>query len=268
MEGFKSITLVFENCEEVEFPANAIGDFDLSDISRSIRRVACNSITECTSVKSVFIELFKCGDNAAGYPHADNITKFDRISSHNDITTIQVDFGDRQEEFLVDYDEGDEAGLLGAANVNQKVWVSKPGNLYITIAKGKDVEDFVNKEEKDNAEEMNLHMDMMDIGDIDYPETRYGRDSLPAFYRYVQLREGGDGWQDKFETAMRVPDPERGWKFLHIDGGIVNIPDTWQYYSDKMQMFISSQNAEKGLDLASIQAKYGAHSVEGNDAFN
>lgn len=131
----RSIEFVFENCEFIEFDEKYIGRFSLKNITRSIRRFAINTIEDFMDVGDVTIEIFSEGNEKYSCYGSDPAMKFERILQYDDITSIIVHYSDgSEEEFFVNYDEGEHEGELGAPNIFQSTMLSSLGNLYIVIS--------------------------------------------------------------------------------------------------------------------------------------
>lgn len=152
----KYIDILFENCETLRIPRNRIGNLYIGDIKTYIRRVACNSISKCTRADSIMIEIFNMENKS------NNIK---RILSKNDITAVYVIYEDDREEcYYTDYEEPEgQEDCVGAENVNQKVYVSKPGNIYITIGNDVKIEDYISEENIEDTESQQFKKDMLDI---------------------------------------------------------------------------------------------------------
>lgn len=139
MNKVVSVGIVFENTEVMVIDAKYFGYFNIDNISRSVRRIALNSIGQLTYAKEVSIEIYSEA-NDTYYPFGDEdcaTTIFERILDYGDIVSFILKYDDESEdEFFVDYDEGEYGGYLGARNVNQHCMLSDPGNLYIVIGKG------------------------------------------------------------------------------------------------------------------------------------
>jgi hypothetical protein len=153
MKHVRSIEFVFENCEYFEIESKYFGGVQFEDIRCSIARIACNSISKLYTVYSVVLEIFASAniDYSPFGSTSETQKKFDRIMNWNDITSFIIKYDDNSEEdYYVDYDDKNDS--LGAENKNQKVYLSKQGNLYIVIEKNKDVLDFFDKEEIDDKE--------------------------------------------------------------------------------------------------------------------
>lgn len=139
MSTIKTIELILENCETIDV-TNAVGDFQLNDIHVSVHRIASNCIAKVLLAKNVFIQLYKDGEFN---PHLfdDKLTPIERLKTYRDITSVVVTYVDGTEEtYAVDYDEGEEEGLLGAENINQQCRETET-SLFILISASQKLED-------------------------------------------------------------------------------------------------------------------------------
>lgn len=137
MRLVKSIDLVFENCEVISFDLKVLGAFLIDDIHPNIRNLGCNAIGKMLCADTVVLEIFKEG-NAEYHPFQESTHKFDRILNSKDITQITVKYQDGEEDYWVQY-----KGVY--SNEYQKNYLSKQGNLYIVIGKGKKLHQFFDK---------------------------------------------------------------------------------------------------------------------------
>lgn len=144
MKQINKVTIIFENCESITFPAEAFYQCYLGKINTEIHRMAINAIEKITFADEVALGIFfpeaeeLCEKNAM---FKENAEVFDRLTRHMDITSISLLYNDETEEtYFVPYEE--ESSMLGVPNLNQKYWVSDCGDLYIVIAKDKDICDF------------------------------------------------------------------------------------------------------------------------------
>lgn len=153
MKHVKLVEFVFENCESFEIESKYFGGFQMDNITTSIARIACNSISKMQTVHTVVFEIFgEANVQYSAFGGAEKEYKLHRISEWNDITQLTLHYDDgTKENFFVDYDDGGNDGL-GAENKNQKSYISAPGNLYLVIEKDKDVFDYFDKDEVNNEE--------------------------------------------------------------------------------------------------------------------
>jgi len=144
----KFIEFTFENCECFSIDAKYFGEFHITDFQTFIDRCAINYINKFTIANTIAFEIFSEADNTY-YPFEDEeiaTTKFNRLKEHMDIVGIRLTYNDNTtEDFDVNYNEGTEEEI-GSPNINQHVYISSLGNLYLTIVKDKNIEDFFDKE--------------------------------------------------------------------------------------------------------------------------
>ncbi|MBQ6521006.1 MAG: hypothetical protein IJI14_20050 [Anaerolineaceae bacterium] len=165
----KYIELVLENCECITFQRNVIGRFILDHIKTIVARMAMNSITEYKVAGTLAVEIFSEGNEdycPFGFAE-DKTTKFGRLSSFNDLSGIEVHYDDGTSDYyLLEYDE--EPGLeniIGAPNINEKQYISKPGNLYIVVDKTKDIKDYFEQDEIEGDIEIAYYKRMFGVHD-------------------------------------------------------------------------------------------------------
>lgn len=135
MRQVKSITLVLENLEAVTFNREDIGTLHINNITRSIGRIAVNSINDTSIAEEFFIQL-SSKSNKKG-PHASTYSSsklpFDRLLQHDDITAIGVIYQNGKEEETIYVNWGGDSDYT---NINQtSVLNEKTGDLYIAISK-------------------------------------------------------------------------------------------------------------------------------------
>ena len=136
MKSIKSVEFVFENVECFSIDAKYFGVMDIGDFERRIERVASNCIADHTIAHKILFEIFAEADGKYDSYGEDHM-KFKRILDCDDITHIEITYDDdTTDSILVDYDEGMDAGALGANNINQTSMLSDLGNLYICIWPG------------------------------------------------------------------------------------------------------------------------------------
>lgn len=144
----ESITFVFENCEFIEIPMKYVGLFYINDITSNIKRFALNSVKKIDVAKELFIEIFSEGDEK--YNRYCKSGKFERILQYRDIVYVEIKYSDGNVDTIyVDYD-GD------MQNQNQNNYLSKLGNLYVSVSRKKQVEDFILEREANDRELVNL----------------------------------------------------------------------------------------------------------------
>lgn len=266
----KELTIAFENCESMTFNGNVIGEFEIRDIQTVIRRIASNSIDKYQIADTVFFELFAEG-NTEYDPFGiekERTTAFDRLQKYMDITSIEITYEDgTTDEIYVDYNTNGHCGL-GADNVNQTVYLSRLGNIYVLISENKKIEYFVNLESIEDKETVDFRKDMYNIGDVKYEEQPLTVDNLPDFYRYVQLTEqyGKEKYEVNYIVAVRVPYVDKygnnRWRFIYEpsceQSFYTYVNPKWKYYSDKVSDFVEERHRRvgDGFTISELKEKY------------
>ena len=144
----ESITFVFENCESIEFSMKYVGLFYINDITQNIKRFALNSVKKIDVAKELFIEIFSEGDEK--YNRYCTCGKFERLLQYRDIVYVDIKYDDGHVDTIyVDYD-GD------MQNMYQDNYLSKLGNLYISISRKKQVDDFILERDANDSAQVNL----------------------------------------------------------------------------------------------------------------
>ena len=148
MDKVQSITFVFENCESLEFPIRYFGLVNIEDIQTNVRRLAMNSVKKIEVAKEVFLEIFAEANKV--YDWYNNCYPFVRLMKYPDIVYLDIKYEDGDVETIyVDTTNAER-------NMNQDMWVSKLGNLYISISKRRLVSDFIYEKDANNAIEVNM----------------------------------------------------------------------------------------------------------------
>lgn len=153
------VEIVFRRGDELTVPPKYLGELYLAKYSKEAKRAADNTITETETVGIVAMEVFSEFDGDYEYSFVDNVcTVFDRLK-HRDIEKIVLYFEDgTSSSYEVDYDIG-ENKYLGAENVNEKVYQSDLGNLYIVIDRNADISNHFNMDTINDAWFMKYHKD-------------------------------------------------------------------------------------------------------------
>jgi len=255
----KELVITFENCEDIVIPRNAIGEFSIDGIHTIVKRIASNSISEYTVADEIIMEIFKEGNQKyrpfGGLEENETLT---RLSEYKDITSITVKFTDQTEEiFWVCYDEGDKEGVLGAENINEDIYTSELGNIYIVISnKVKKVIDCFDLEHINNKDAIDFEKDMYGIGVEESEIVSLSDNELPDLYRYVYLF-----FQNDDQTlAVRVEDLDSGWKWICQDEDLKGkIPVFWKYPNKKINSFIMETEKNGKMDIEEIKRKHTVH---------
>lgn len=166
----KYITFVLENCDVITIDGKYIGTFLVDDIQTSISRVACNSIMKMDIANTIVIEIHKDA-NKKRCPFGSNFNDnghmtFDRFKECNDITSIEFKLEEtyvekEKEPYIEEYNYFvDWVGDNDYINEAQTTYISNDKNLYIVIAKDKNIEDFFDLEEINDSESMDFKWSM------------------------------------------------------------------------------------------------------------
>lgn len=172
--NIKKLELCFENCDSIIIDGQNIGNIQILDIEEKIFRSACNYISHIKTCKYFYVEFNHSAnviDYELGIPDKDNQYKiFDRIIKYKDIVSIIVTLIDKktnnesQIDLYVDYQEKEEfKNIIGSSNINQSVYISKLGDLYLLITKDKDIFNVIDKDKVDNKTYMNLYWNLFNI---------------------------------------------------------------------------------------------------------
>lgn len=167
MKNVKSVNLILENCEVINIEPQYLGQLLLDKIRTKVYRIAMNSISKMQVVNRVAIEIF----SEANVPYdsfgeESKETIFERLSNYNDIAQIELIYDDDckdTEIFVVNWEDDDKCGCT---NKLQKSYISKPGNLYITIGRKLKFKDVFDKEEIEDEQCMMFAKSMV-LGDND-----------------------------------------------------------------------------------------------------
>lgn len=150
------LEFVLENCEVVVIDGEYIGSLNIGNIERSIRRVACNAISDMQICRHFSISINRNAedDEKSGSKLFNQFGKkspLHRLIQYCDITSIYVHFADnRVEQFYVKWD-GDEC-----ENYNQKSYINKFGDLFVVIDKDMKLDDVFNLNEIEEEDYMNF----------------------------------------------------------------------------------------------------------------
>lgn len=169
-----SIEFIFENCDCIEISGAYVGDFIVDDIVTSIQRIACNSIEEMQTAKTIAMEIHKDANKPRYEFEQEQINSFrqmtfDRFTAYNDVTAIEFElFNEHTNELKHFHYYVDWCGDSDYENSAQSVYISKQGNLYLVIKDGMNVLNMFDVENIDDEEYMNYKFSMYDLeGDKD-----------------------------------------------------------------------------------------------------
>ncbi|MCA1027071.1 hypothetical protein LCM23_13295 [Cytobacillus kochii] len=105
MKEIDSIEIVLENCESIKIGREDLGTFEVSDIKRSISRMAMNSISDSMSAEEIFIQISPKANVHSSFistwhDEESGIKPFDRLTNHNDITAININYQNGSSEYI------------------------------------------------------------------------------------------------------------------------------------------------------------------------
>ena len=175
MRNIAKVDIVLENCEYITLDAKYFGELFVDGIYEQIKRIACNSISNMKSAKEVAIEIFKEANEVDYCPFGqdEKVKIFDRLTQYNDITSLTFYYEKKNEDDdkkkkknkETEYDKEDIYinwyGDSDNENESQISYISSQGNLYIVIAKDKNVEDFFDAVSIEDVEDMDFHKTMI-----------------------------------------------------------------------------------------------------------
>ena len=142
MDKVQSITFVFESGESLDFPIRYFGIVNINDVQTNVQRLALNSVKKIQVTKEVFLEIFAEANKE--YDWYNNCYRFSRLLKRPDIVYLEVWYEDGSHEAIyVDTTNAER-------NMNQDMWVSNLGNLYISISKRKIITDFIYEKDANN----------------------------------------------------------------------------------------------------------------------
>lgn len=132
MREIESIKLVLENCESIKIHTKHIGDFSIDDITRSISRLAMNSVSDLTTSDNIHIQVSSEANKTGSFVTSfQDKMPFDRITEHNDITAIEIKYQNNETEYIsTNWNSSDRY-----ININQTSTINThTGDLYIVIS--------------------------------------------------------------------------------------------------------------------------------------
>lgn len=142
MKEVKFIELVLENCEVIRIERKHIGSFFVSNITRSISRIATNSISDSLTAEDICIQVSPKANTPSSFRTGwsdDKATPFERIIMYDDIAAINIVYQDESEEYIFVNWGGDSK----RNNIYQTSMIAERiGNLYIVISEKKKVETY------------------------------------------------------------------------------------------------------------------------------
>ena len=148
MARVTSLTLMFKNCESLEIPLKYIGHIFIGDIKTNIERITLDNISQRDVAKEFFIEIFKEGD--LPYDGLYNCNVFERIVRYKDLYMLEIKYDDENTQYItLAYNGSDH-------NIYQDTWISRLGNLYLTVSARKCVDDYIIEKEANNPIEVDI----------------------------------------------------------------------------------------------------------------
>lgn len=162
MRQIESIDIIFENCEVASFKTEHIGAFSLSNITRSIKRIAANSIAEVLECDGLFVQILSRANTLDAYVTKDIFKQttppFQRINAFKDITAVDVQYRNGTNDYvLVDWsDEGvDYYNEYQTSKINPYT-----GDLFLVISKKETVDSYFSKELVENRSQWSFINDL------------------------------------------------------------------------------------------------------------
>ena len=143
-----SLTLMFKNCESIEIPLKYIGQIFIGDIKTNIERITIDTISQKDVAKEFFIELFKEGD--LPYDGLYNCNVFERIVRYHDLYMLEIKYDDGKTQYITLAYQGTDH------NIYQDSWISRLGNLYLTVSARKCVDDYIVEKDMNNLLEVEM----------------------------------------------------------------------------------------------------------------
>lgn len=153
MKEITKIELVLENCESITIDTKYFSVFKISGIEEKYERLA-NIVAKYKKAHCIEFVLHKDA-NKEYHPFGnweDKTTVFARLIRHHDITQLNLFYEDgKTENIIVDYDEepGKEM-VLGAENINMDTYYNKKGHLFLSICKGKTIDNLFDGYDKED----------------------------------------------------------------------------------------------------------------------
>lgn len=154
-EEIKKIELCFENCELVTIDGKYIGEFNIDNIQRSIRRVACNYIQDALTCDHFSISIHREANKETDGGLFNDTLKLNRIQKYNDIVSVCVYLNEdtedeRVERIYVKWRDSD------CDNEYQKSYMNDSGDLFIVIDKNSSLEDSFDLDEINDKADMDF----------------------------------------------------------------------------------------------------------------
>ena len=168
----KYLDLTLENCERIRIDGKYIGMFLVDDLHTYFARVACNAIEKMETCHTFAMEIHKDADKKYdSFGRESETTAFTRIKEWNDITYVYFVLEETYvEDGSIPKTEEYSYGVCWTGNSDyeneaQTNYISELGHMYIVISDKNKFEDLFDKEEINDAEYIDFHMSMFDVGD-------------------------------------------------------------------------------------------------------
>lgn len=135
MKQLTSIEFVFDSCCKVDIPIKYFGYVNIDGIRDVTKRYALNCVATVKQASLVEFVIFKEANKDAEYTNA--CTVFGRFQVAHDITHIFLHYEDGScDKIYVDFKARSKCSWQD--NVYENLFVSKAGDLYLTISKDSD----------------------------------------------------------------------------------------------------------------------------------
>ena len=135
----ESIDLILENCEIIHIEGKHVGFFLVDNIHSSFQRWGANCIDKIDWADTFVIEIHKDANTEYSSFGIEDLKrkKFDRINEYWDITQIRFVIDGKEYHYWLNWADGRDE-----VNLNQEVFISKEGHLFIKVVRGKTLADF------------------------------------------------------------------------------------------------------------------------------
>lgn len=100
MKEVSFIDLGFENCEVVTFKKEHVGVFRVTDIKKSVGRIALNSISEMYTCEELMIQISSKANTQDSFSltfDEGKVLPFERLSNHEDVVSVGIHYEDGSE---------------------------------------------------------------------------------------------------------------------------------------------------------------------------
>lgn len=135
MQTIQKVTFVFENCQEMTFHAEQIGDIEIGNIHSQINRPAINAITKYTECDEFAIEVLSVANHKMGI-RENSPTAFDFCKGYRTIVSVVITYEDGSHENI--YVPYLDVSQTDGANQYETACIAGNGNLYISCSADRD----------------------------------------------------------------------------------------------------------------------------------